>query len=188
MIKTSGLLACVLVVGSAWAGASGRVVGPDGAPISGADICEYIEGSPEHCVRSDAQGFYRMDNALRSTLLVRATGFVSKQVDAAPLSAPVELRRAGALLVTVVDADTGAPLSSGKVMIDSPTGRRIGDFVPFNKAGVRISTLDPGTVFVRAESRGYEPSGPVPVDLVSGEERTVNVPLKKSRKASHRPG
>jgi hypothetical protein len=84
------------------------------------------------------------------------------------------------LLVAVVDAGTGLPVSSGRVMLDAPSGRRIGDFVPFNKSGVRISTLDPGDVFVRVEADGYAPSGPVPVVLVAGEERSVKIPLKKT--------
>ena len=89
------------------------------------------------------------------------------------------MQRAAKLLVLVVDAETKRRLASGRVMIDSPSGKRIGDFVPFNKMGVRISTLDPGAVFVRAEATGYAPSGPVPVELVSGVERSVTVPLKR---------
>ena len=54
------------------------------------------------------------------------------------------------------------------------------DYVPFNKNGVRISTLGPGDVFVRVEATGYAPSGPVPVELVAGVERSVTVPLKKA--------
>jgi hypothetical protein len=93
-------------------------------------------------------------------LLVRAPGFVARVVDAAPLAAPVELRRAAVLAVKVVDATTGQPLAAGKVMLDAPSGQRIGDFVPFNRGGVRISTLEPGVVFVRALAEGYEPVGP----------------------------
>ena len=116
---------------------------------------------------------------------MRARGFVPKAIDAAPLSVPVHLQRAAGLLVVVVDTDTRLPLASGRVMIDSPSGKRIGDFVPFNKNGVRISTLDPGDVFVRVEAAGYTPSGPVPVELVSGAERSVTVPLKKIGKPAH---
>jgi hypothetical protein len=65
-------------------------------------------------------------------------------------------------------------------MLDSPSGRRIGEFVPFNKSGVRISTLEPGDLFVRVEADGYGPSGPIPVVLVAGEERSVKIPLKKA--------
>ena len=180
MLRLSALPVLALLAGSAFAAASGRIVGPDGAPVAGAQVCESLIGSPEHCVTASSDGVYRMDSPLRSTLIVRASGFVAKVIDAAPLSAPVALQRAATLLVTVVDAGTGLPVSSGRVRIDSPSGRRIGDFVPFNKSGVRISTLDPGDVFVRAEADGYDPSGPVPVALVSGAERSVKVSLKKA--------
>ena len=122
-----------------------------------------------------------MDSPLRAKLLIRARGFIPKMVDAAPLGAPVRLERAASLLVTVVDADTNLAVPSGRVMLDSPSGKRIGDFVPFNKQGVRISTLEPGDVFVRVDAEGYAPSGPVPVSLRAGVERSVTVPLKKAR-------
>jgi hypothetical protein len=108
------------------------------------------------------------------------SGYLPKTVDASPLSTAVRLERAARLLVTVVDAATRAPVASGRVMIDSPSGERIGDYVPFNKMGVRISTLAPGDVFVRVEADGYVPSGPLPVKLVSGNEESLAVPLKKT--------
>jgi hypothetical protein len=169
----------VLSAGQAWGSATGRIVGPDGSPVRNAQVCEVLIGSPEHCIAVGADGVYRIDSPLKSTLIVRATGFVAQVVDAAPLTTPVVLQRAASLLVRVVDSGTGLPVASGKVRIDSPSGRRIGDFVPFNKSGVRISTLDPGDVFVRAEAEGYGPGGPVPVTLVAGEERSIKVSLKK---------
>jgi len=164
----------------AFGAATGQVVGPGGAPVAGAQVCEFVEGSPVRCVSCDAQGVYRIEDPKRPTLLVRAQGFVPTMVDAAPLPAPVTLRAAAILKVTVVDAKSGTALPSGRVRIDSPSGQRIGDFVPFNSAGVRISTLTPGPVFVRAEAEGYEPSGPIPVELVGGSERTVRVSMTKS--------
>lgn len=179
MMRTSALLVFTLSAAPAFGAATGRIVGPDGAPVSGAEVCESLEGAPEHCVTADSGGVYRMENPRRSTLLVRASGFVPKAIEASPLGTPVRMQRAASLLVTVIDADTRIPLSSGRVMIDSPSGKRIGNYVPFNKMGVRISTLDPGDVFVRVEAEGYRPSGPVPVKLASGLERSVTVPLKK---------
>jgi hypothetical protein len=164
----------------ALAAATGRVVGPDGAPIPGAQVCELFEDAPERCVAADSQGVYRIEKPSRASLLVRASGFVAKMVDAAPLGAPVALQRAAVLHVTVVDAVTDLPLASGRVMIDSPSGRRIGNFVPFNKLGVRISTLDPGVFFVRVEADGYQPGGPVPVSLVAGAPRSVRVRMTKA--------
>jgi hypothetical protein len=179
-MKTSLLLVFGLLAGPALGAATGRIVGPEGAPVAGAQVCEFLEDAPEHCVTTDSQGAYRMETPVRATLLVRASGFVSQTIDASPLGAPVQMEPAASLLVTVVDAVTRAPLSSGRVMIDSPSGKRIGDYVPFNKRGVRISTLGPGDVFVRVEAAGYAPSGPVPVELVAGVERSVTVPLKKA--------
>jgi hypothetical protein len=121
-----------------------------------------------------------MDAPVRATLLVRASGFLPKTIDASPLGEPVKLQAAARLLVTVVEAGTRVPVASGRVMIDSPSGQRIGDYVPFNKMGVRISTLAPGDVFVRVEAKGYAPSGPVPVELKAGVERSLTVTLKKS--------
>ena len=178
-MTTRVLLILGLFSGPVFAAATGRVVGPEGSPVSGAEVCVFAEGRPERCVKTDPNGHYRMDDPMRSTLLVRARGFVPKSVDASPQDAPVQLQAAARLLVNVVDAATRVAVPSGRVMIDSPSGRRIGDYVPFNAKGVRISTLDPGDVFVRVEAAGYSPSGPVPVQLVSGVERAVTVALKK---------
>ncbi len=174
-----------MLSGATLAAATGKIVDPDGVPIAGAQICEQVEGAPDRCVSADANGVYNIENPLRASLLVRTSGFVARVIDAAPLSQPVMLQRAAVLRVNVVDGADGRPLAKGKVMIDSPSGRRIGDFVPFNKAGVRISTLDPGIVFVRAEADGYQPGGPVPVELVGGAERAVKVPMTKAGKKPH---
>jgi len=184
-MKTAAWVVVALLTGPAFAAATGRIVGPDGAPVAGAEVCEFIQGSPDHCVKVDAHGDYRMEHPKRPWLLVRASGFVGMLVDPVPLDAPLTLVRAASLLVTVVDAGTGQPIPSGKAMIDAPSGRRIGDFVPFNKLGVRISTLDPGVVFVRTEADGYKPAGPVPVTLVSGKEGTVKVAMTKAPVLAH---
>ena len=179
-MRTAVLPMLFLLSGPVRAEATGRVVGPDGAAIRGAEVCAYVEGTSELCATTDAAGVYRVEKPAAPTLLVRANGYVSRRVDAAPLTAPVELQRAAILEVTVVDAVTRKPVPAGRVMLDSPSGRRIGTFVPFNARGVRISTLDPGDVFVRVEAEGYDPSGPVPVSLVSGSKKTLQVPLTKS--------
>lgn len=170
-----------LLSGPAWAEATGRIVGPDGAAIKGAEVCEFVEGSPERCVTADAAGIYRIAKPTPATLLVRASGYVSKTIDAAPLTVPVELQRAAILEVTVIDAATKKPVPTGRLMLDSPSGRRIGTFVPFNARGVRISTLEPGDLFVRVEAEGFDPSGPVPVTLLSGSKKNLTVSLKPSR-------
>jgi hypothetical protein len=172
-----------LLSGQAFAVATGRILDVDGKPVPGAEVCEFLEGRP-HCVKVDAHGDYRMENPKRTWLLVRASGFVGMLLQPVPIDVPVKLERAASLLVTVVDAGTRQPILDGKVMLDSPTGRRIGDFVPFNKSGVRISTLDPGVVFVRTEADGYKPAGPVPVTLVSGAEGSVKISMTKTPAAA----
>lgn len=179
-MRTAAWAVLFFVAGPAFAEATGRIVGPDGAAIQGAEICEYVEGSRERCVTSDAAGYYRIEKPVPATLLVRAGGYVPASIDAAPLSQPVKLARAATLEVTVVDAATKKPIPEGRVMLHSPSGRRIGDFVPFNARGVRISTLDPGDVLVRVEADGYEPSGPVAVALVSGSKKALTVSLSKA--------
>ena len=179
-MKTLALIAGCLLTGPAWAAATGQIVSLDGTPVAGAQVCDFVEGTPEHCVTTDASGVYRMETPRRPTLVVRAKGFVATSVDAALLPAPVTLKPAAVLRVTVVDGASDLPLGSGRVMVNAPSGQRIGDFVPFNKAGVRISTLTPGPVLVRVEADGYEPGGPVAVELVGGVERVVTVRMTKA--------
>ena len=182
-MRTAAWVLVALLSVPAFAAATGRVLDPDGKPVPGAEVCEFLEGGP-HCVKVDASGHYRMENPKRSWLLVRASGYVGMLLQPVPIDVPVKLERAASLHVKVVDAGTHQPIPEGRVMLDSPTGRRIGDFVPFNKLGVKISTLDPGVVFVRTEANGYTPAGPVPVTLVSGAEGSVEIPMKKTTAAA----
>jgi len=184
-MRKVGWMGVLVLAGPVFGAASGRIVAPDGAPVAGAQVCELLLNSPEHCVSADIAGLYKMKAPQRPTLLVRARGFIPMTVDASPLSDPVVLQRAALLLVSVVDGKTGAPLPAGKVMLNAPSGQRIGNYVPFNQSGVRITTLSPGTVFVRAAADGYEPGGPIPVDLVSAKESTVKIVMTKSAKAAH---
>ena len=182
-MRTAAWVLVAMLSGPAFGAATGRILGPDDKAVPGAEVCEFLESGP-HCVKVDADGNYRMDNPKRSWLLVRASGYVGMLLQPVPIDVPVKLERAASLLVTVVDAGTRQPIPEGRVMLDSPTGRRIGDSVPFNKSGVRISTLDPGVIFVRTEADGYKPAGPVPVTLVSGAEGTVKVSMTKAPAAA----
>jgi hypothetical protein len=180
--------AWVLVLGSlggpAFAAATGRILTTEGAPIAGAEVCEFTkDDATPYCVSVDTNGAYRIEKPKRLVLVARAKGFVPITIEAVPLAAPVVLARAATLKVSVVDAKSGVPLSAGKVTINRPNGHRIGEFVRFNKAGVRISSLTPGPVFVQAEADGYAPGGPVTIELVSGEERAVTVRMSKSQEA-----
>jgi hypothetical protein len=179
-MSMAALILAAALAAPATLDASGRVVAEDGTPVAGAQVCEITQGAAERCVSVDDTGHYRIVRTTHPTLLVRATGFVPTTVDAAPLNDDVKLRRAATLRIAVVDASTGKPVPEGRVMIDTPSGRRIGNFVPFNQAGVRISTLEPGIVFVRSESDGYDSAGPTPVDLVGGSEQSITIPMTKA--------
>lgn len=168
------------------AAATGRVLDPDGHPIVGAEACTFnSEGVQTACVKVDAAGYYRMQEPTRRTVLVRASGFVPVEAEAIEQPAPITLARAATLLVKVVDAATGKPVPSGKVILNYSSGQRVGSTVPFNKNGVRITTLLPGEILARAEAAGYEPGGPEPVKAEGGVEKTVTIGMR--RKASTRP-
>lgn len=160
--------------------ATGRVLGPDGAPVFAAQVCTYNDGVPIDCVDTDSAGYYRMENPARATLFIRARGFVPATVSSAPQNAPIVLELAATLRVRVVDAATREPIGKGVVTLAQPSGRRIGSAVPFNRAGVRMSTLEPGETLVRAEAEGYTPGGPVTAVLVSGHELEVVIEMKKA--------
>jgi hypothetical protein len=182
---TLALIGALWLAGPAATSASGRVVSEDGAAVKGAEVCAVAPQKLEDCVKTDDQGGYTIPATMRPKLIVRASGFVSMVVDAAPLNEPVKLKRAAALRVTIVDAADGKPVAKGRVMLDAPSGKRIGDYVPFNQAGVRISTVEPGIVFVRADAEGYEPGGPVPIELTGGAESSVTVTMTKTAAKRH---
>src|SRR5258708_36357905 len=100
-MRASVWILAAMLTGSAFGAATGRILDPDGAPIVGAEICEWVEGGTAHCVTTDAHGDYLMEKTSRPWLLVRAPGFVGMLLDPVPLNAPLKLARAAALLVTV---------------------------------------------------------------------------------------
>jgi hypothetical protein len=163
----------------AMAEATGRVVAADGAPVVGAEVCTYKGGEKIDCVTTDDTGRYRMAKPTLANVLIQAKGYVTQTVPAEPQREPVVMAKTATLLVKVVDAITGEPISKGSVSLSLPSGRKVGSAVPFNRAGVRLSTLTPGETMVRAEAEGYEPGGPLVVDLVSGQEKTLVVPMRK---------
>ena len=173
-------IASLLLSLPAMAEATGKVVGADGAPVVGADVCIYRNGQKLDCVTTDGFGKYRMENPLLPNLLIQAKGFTTKMVTAEPQKEPIVLIRTATLLVKVVDAATREPIAKGSVSISLPSGKKVGSPVPFNRAGVRLSTLAAGEAMVRTESDGYEPGGPLVVDLLAGEEQTLVIPMTRS--------
>jgi len=173
-------LIAVLVVGlPVQAQATGRVVDAAGKPISGAEVCTFKNEQTSDCATTDDQGFYRMDHPAAPVVYVQKKGYSTKSVAAAPQNEPIVLDRVASLLVRVVDAATGEPIPKGTVSLYLPTGRKVGSPVPFNRAGVRMSTLAPGETLIRADADGYESAGPIVVELVAGQERELSVPLTR---------
>ena len=177
------LLAGASATGAAHTTASGRVVDPEGHPIAGAQVCNVREGKVKDCVQAGVDGTYRIETPKGHRVFVRASGFVGAEAEVGPRATPLVLARAAVLVVRVVDAATNEPISSGKVKIYTPAGRTFGEPVPFNRAGLRVSTLEPGEVLVRAEAEGFDPGGPLPVTLVGGREQTLTIPMRKAAKS-----
>ena len=184
MLLAMLLLAAVPAAEHATSTATGRVVDPDGKPIAGAQVCNVRDGKVKECVQAGVDGSFRIETPKGQRVFVRASGFVGAETEAAPRATPLVLARAAVLVVRVVDAVTNEPLSSGKVLIYTPSGRTFGEPVPFNRAGLRVSTLEPGDVLVRAEADGFSPGGPLPVTLVGGKEQTLTIPMRKAGKSA----
>ena len=158
--------------------ATGQVVDPEGKPIQGAEACTGAKEAME-CAKTDAHGFYRLENPSRPKVFIRASGFVPVQADAVEESTPIKLARAATLTVRVVDSVTGQPVTSGRIILNYTSGQGIGTSAPFNKSGVKITTLVPGEVLARAESEGYDPGGPEAVHLEGGEERKLTIGARR---------
>ena len=160
------------------AAAAGQVVDPEGKPIQGAEACTGAKEAME-CVKTDAHGFYRLEKPSRPKVFIRASGYVPAQADAVEDATPIRLTRAAILTVRVVDSVTGQPVTTGRIILNYTSGQGIGTSAPFNKNGVRITTLVPGEVLARAESEGYDPGGPEPVHLEGGIEKKVTIGMRR---------
>jgi hypothetical protein len=178
-MRSLAMIAALAIALPAMAQATGQVVGADGKPIAGVDVCTLRNDERTACVKTDEKGFYRMEHPAVPVVYLQIKGYASKSVSAAPQNEPIVLDRVASLLVRVVDAATGEPIAEGTVSVNLTTGRKIGSPVPFNRAGVRMSTLAPGQTLVRADAYGYESGGPIVVELVGGQEKELTVRLKK---------
>lgn len=173
----AALVALVAVVPAL--AASGTVVDPEGKPIAGARACLWAETDTGFCVDTDDRGYYGLPTTSVEAVRITADGFLSQFVAAVHQSSPIVLQRAAAILVRVVDATDGSPLSGGRVTITYFSGRTI-DGLPFNRSGVKVSTLEPGTALVRASLSGYRDSEGVSVTLRAGERAEVSLRLRRA--------
>jgi hypothetical protein len=173
------VLGVALEASAALGAASGRVVAADGKPVTTAEVCNVVKEATSGCVPVNAEGYYHLDAPEGKSVFVRATGYRPLRIAAVEQSAPVVLHRAATLLVKIVDAASHKPIAKGTVTLNYASGKRVGSAVPFNPAGVRIASLEPGDVLARAEAEGYEPGGPLPVTLHEGIEATVTLEMRK---------
>lgn len=179
-------LLCGLLPASAWAAATGRVVDPDGKPIAGIEVCNILHEVAIDCIKTDAQGYYRIAKPSGVDVFIRGSGYVPRRAAAVESSTPIVLKRAASLLIHVVDADTGQPVPSGKVILNYTSGLQIGKEAPFNRAGVQISSLRPGAILARCEAPGYAPAGPDTVILGEGEQKAITLAMKRRTGAAQK--
>lgn len=159
--------------------AVGHVKGIGGKPLAGASVCASPEGKEPRCVTTDEAGYFRMEDPGHPYLLVSAKGYKSQMILAAPQDTAIVLLQSAGLMVKVVDETTGEPVPKGTIALNLPSGLKVGNEVPFNKGGVKMSNLAPGDIMVRAQADHYAPSGPIPTTLVGGEQKELVVRIKK---------
>lgn len=184
-MRRLGCQAALLVLGIVSASAAapprgtvhGTVRDSDGQPIQGARVC-YMEGRYEDgCVETDDEGAFELAPSKLTRVRVLVRDFLPQTFDVAAVPAPIVMKRAPSLLVRLIDASSGKPISQGQVFVIYPSGARKGPF-PTNKAGVRIQrVLEPGAVRLTAEAEGFVTSEPMPLTLEAGHESEAVVEL-----------
>jgi hypothetical protein len=178
--------ATLVVVSLGWAPAiaiTGKVVDPEGSPVSGANACLIVDGAAGLCATTDERGLFDLIDSEVPRLRVSADGFVTRYVPAVTHEQPIALNRAASLRVRLVDAVTGEPLDQGQVLLDYSSGRRLGPF-PVNRAGVLIRQLRPDEVMVTARAAGYSPPAAVTKKLTGGQESAVTLELEPDSEES----
>lgn len=173
-------LSILAFAGNPAAAVSGIVTDPEGVPISGATACLWKETNVGLCVETDATGMYRMPSTSIPAVRITAAGFLPIVVAAVHQSSPVVLRRAASLRAFVVDDATGEPVDGGRIHLTYFSGRELEGF-PFNRSGVRIATLEPGTIVVRAKLDGFRDSVSEAVTLTAGQETELTLRLRRDR-------
>ena len=178
--STGRVVAAISLIGAAWlpaAAITGKVVDPDGKPIAGANACLIVDGALGLCVETNAEGMFDLVDSDVPRLRVSAAGFLSRYLPAVTHEEPIELTLGATLRVKLIDASTGEPLEEGTVVLDFPSGRRLGPY-PVNRAGFVIRPVRPEEVMVTAQADGYRPAAGRNVRLTGGEESAVTIELE----------
>lgn len=172
---------------------AGRVSGPDGAPLAGAEVTLWLRGlgggawQEAGAVISDADGGFRLANACAGTwrLRARGRGFSSPacELPLAPGFAWAELRTAtGCRIAGRTLAEDGRPLAG--VLVES-RGRRCRSAAD---GGYLLDSLDPGTHVPSFSASGCVPVRGKSVSLSWGGSATCDASLRLSGRLVVRVG
>ena len=155
----------------------GSVVDMGGKPIEGARAC-YVVGNAElFCSETDDSGRFELPGSMQDGIRVVADGYSPRTILVAEASAPVVLERSPTLLVKLLDATDGTPISEGQVSVVYSSGKFLGPF-PVNASGVRVRrVLRSGEARIVIVAPGYRQPHPQPIDLVPGKLTEVSIEL-----------
>jgi len=158
---------------------TGTVVDERGEPIEGARVCYVVDSIEELCSLTTAVGYFELPDSRLDTIRVVAAGYLPRKLAAVEQEGPIALRAAAAIVVRLIDAETGEGIADGKVEILHSSGelRRF----PTGRAGVRVRTYEPGLVTVTGQADGYLPAPPQRVELKAGAESEVEIRMKREK-------
>lgn len=181
MTRRPGRFSCcclVLALSAPAFALTGTVINEQGEPIEGARVCYFVDFIETLCSLTADSGYFELPDSELDTMRIVAAGYLPQSLPAVEQEAPIALKVAASIVVRLVDDETGAGIAEGKVEIVHASGqvRRF----PSNRAGVRVRTYEPGLVTVTGRAEGYRPVKPRHVELVAGEESTVEIRMERS--------
>ncbi|GEM_PF-5192035 len=177
--KGQSAVAAALVcfaAGFALAGASGQVVDRAFLPLAGAQACYVNENGTGKCAETDADGFYTLPDSKMKVVRISLAGYLPVHVAAIHQDRPVQLERAAAFIVMVLDDASSRPIGEGSIWVIRTSGERSGPF-PVAQGGTRVNSFPPGPIALEVEAEGYRQKEPVRADLESGYVTQVEVRL-----------
>ncbi|HTY42350.1 MAG TPA: carboxypeptidase regulatory-like domain-containing protein [Thermoanaerobaculia bacterium] len=172
---------------------TGVVHDDQGAPIPGASVSALGEGLDPRQTNTDGSGAFRLDDLVKGRPLMLAAnapgyGFTSRSVTAPAEGITVVLGKTGTIRGRVVDAATGAPVTTFSVGASPAARGRRGPGVfggapsqaQYSEDGTFEVTVAPGTWNVRAAADGYRPADIANLDVDAGQTKEgVEIALKR---------